>query len=156
MNYEPYYGCSGGCANCPRMQMCRGTGAQAAVSGSGAEDTSLAQFLQENPDQGILRIQAFRGPQSIPVQDVRITVSRQLGEGEYVFFTGKTDESGLIDPIVLPAPNRSQSLQPGGNNPSATYTVRAEHPKFQPQEITVNLYQAVKTVQPIQLQLRSE
>ena len=151
MNMEPYYGCSGGCAHCPRMRQCQGTGTPAEVPAQEPGKMSLEQFLRENPDQGILRIQAFRGPQSIPVEGVKVTVSRQLDGGEHVFFAGTTDNSGLIDPIVLPAPARSQSLRPDDANPSATYTVRAEHPQFQPQEITVNLYQGIKTVQPLQL-----
>ena len=143
MQEETFRGCSGGCANCPRMQQCM------------AAETPLQAFLRINPDRGVLRIQAFRGPQSIPVEGVHVTVSRDFDDGSsHIFYEGDTDESGLIDPITLPAPDRSQSLSPGDANPSATYTVRAEHPDFQPVEATVDLYQGIKTVQPIQLRLK--
>lgn len=155
MQTNSYYGCSGGCANCPRMRQCRGA-AQKPVEQRPVEqkpDAQLEAFLRENPDQGVLRIQAFRGPQSIPMENVRVTVSRKFGDEDHVFFEGTTDRSGLIDPIKLPAPARSQSLSPGDANPSATYTVRAELPGFTPQETVVDIYQGIKTVQPVQLRM---
>ena len=143
MQEETFRGCSGGCANCPRMQQCM------------ASQTPLEAFLRANPDRGILRIQAFRGPQSIPVEGVKVTVRRDFDDGtSHVFYEGTTDESGLIDPIALPAPDRSQSLSPGDANPSATYLVRAEHPDFETVDATVDLYPGIKTVQPIQQQLK--
>ena len=143
MQEETFRGCSGGCANCPRMQQCM------------AAQSPLDAFLRANPDRGVLRIQAFRGNQSIPVEGVHVTVRRTFDVGtSHVFYEGTTDESGLIDPISLPAPDRAQSLSPGDANPSATYEVLAEHPEFQPVTVTVDLYQGIKTVQPIQLQLK--
>lgn len=143
MQEETFRGCSGGCATCPRMQQCM------------ASQSPLDAFLRANPDRGVLRIQAFRGNQSIPVKGVQVTVRRDFDDGSsHVFYQGTTDESGLIDPISLPAPDRSQSLVPGDDNPSATYTVRAELAGFEPVESTVDLYQGIKTVQPIQLQLK--
>ena len=143
MQEETFRGCSGGCANCPRMQQCMAAG------------TSLDAFLRANPDRGVLRIQAFRGNQSIPVQGVHVTVRRSFPDGtSHVFYEGTTDESGLIDPIVLPAPDRRQSLSPGIDNPSATYEVLAELAGFEPVKSTVDLYQGIKTVQPIQLQVK--
>lgn len=149
MQTNSYYGCSGGCANCPRMRQCQA----AAQAVQPAGETPLEAFLRANPDQGVLRVQAFRGPQSIPMENVRVTVSRQLGDEDHVFFEGTTDRSGLIDPIRLPAPSRSQSLSPGDANPSATYTVRAELPGYVPQETVVDIYQGIKTVQPVQLRM---
>ena len=143
MQEETFRGCSGGCATCPRMHQCM------------AAQTPLDAFLRANPDRGVLRIQAFRGPQSIPVAGVPVTVRRNFDDGSsHVFYQGTTDESGLIDPIVLPAPDRRQSLSPGNANPSATYTVQAEVPGFEPVDVTVDLYPGIKTVQPIQLQLK--
>lgn len=43
MQEETFRGCSGGCANCPRMQQCMAAG------------TSLDAFLRANPDRGVLR-----------------------------------------------------------------------------------------------------
>lgn len=89
------------------------------------------------------------------MKGVHVTVRRSFPDGtSHVFYEGTTDESGLIDPIVLPAPDRSQSLSPGVDNPSATYEVLAKLAGFEPVESTVDLYQGIKTVQPIQLQVK--
>ena len=146
MQPDAYYGCSAGCANCPRRLQCLA-----------AAETPLEVFLRENPDQGILRIQAFRGPQTYPMEGVEVTVSHAFADGtEHVFYTGSTDESGLIDPIPLPAPARANSLKPEQANPDAVYTVRVEADGFLPFEATVDIFQGIKTIQPIQLQLRME
>lgn len=143
MQEETFRGCSGGCANCPRMQQCM------------AAQTPLDAFLRANPKRGILRIQAFRGPQSVPVEGGRVTVSRSFDDGSsHIFYEGTTDRSGIIDPISLPAPELAQSLSPGDAHPSATYTVRAEYPGLEPVEATVDLYPGIKTVQPLQLQVK--
>lgn len=78
-----------------------------------ADEPELNEFLAENPDQGILRIQAFRGNQAIPVENVHVVISRPMDGGNHIFFEGDTDSSGLIDPIPLPGANREQSLHPG-------------------------------------------
>ena len=113
MPTESYYPCSAGCANCPRRQQC-------------AVSSPLEVFLQENPYRGLLRIQAFRGPQTFPVQGVAVTVSHAFSDGsEYVFFTGTTDESGIIDAISLrrPAPTPCRRTSPT-RTPSTSSALR--------------------------------
>ena len=141
MPTESYYPCSAGCANCPRRRQC-------------AVSSPLEVFLQENPYRGLLRIQAFRGPQTFPVQGVAVTVSHAFSDGsEYVFFTGTTDESGIIDAISLPAPARANSMSPDQPNPDAVYIVRAQADGFVPMEALVDIFQDIQTVQPVQLRL---
>ena len=166
MNNETYYGCSGGCRNCPRLRQCKAAARTAvpamAETDSGTvwepthEPAGLSEFLSENPEHGILRIQAFRGDQAIPLPNVHITVYKELDGQTHTFFEGDTDESGLIDGIRLPAPARSGSTHPGASDPYATYRLAAEHPQFQPLNTTVDIFQNIKTVQPVQLQLRTE
>jgi len=114
----------------------------------------MDQFLSENTEQGVLRVQAFRGQQTIPVPGVQVTVFCPLEGGDVVLFQGETDESGILDPIILPAPQAGQSLAPGGQEPGAAYTLLAEAPGFVPFRGTVKIFPGIKTVQPIQLQLQ--
>lgn len=153
--------CSGGCANCPRMGQCGVAAPQpvepTASTAPPSDNTALETFLKENPSRGVLRVQAFRGNQAIPVQGVDITVSRKLSDGtDHVFYTGTTDESGLVDAIALPAPELQQSVEPGEPHPDAAYQLVARHPEFEPVTATVNIFPGIKTVQPVQLQLRGE
>ena len=167
--------CSGGCANCPRRKQCAAAAPQpvepttpaappttpatppAAPVAPSSENAALEDFLKENPSHGVLRVQAFRGNQAIPVKGVDVTVSRRLRDGtNYVFYTGTTDESGLVDAIALPAPERQQSVEPGEPHPDAAYQLVACHPEFETVTATVNIFPGIKTVQPVQLQLREE
>ena len=61
-------------------------------------------FLEENPGIGHLRIRAFAANQAVPVSNVKIIVSKKIGNNIIVFFEGTTDASGLINNINLPAP----------------------------------------------------
>ncbi len=132
-----------------------GSGTPAAMpQGAPSSSPDMDQFLATNTEQGVLRVQAFRGRQAIPVPGVQVTVLCPLAGGDVVLFRGETDESGIIDPINLPAPQASQSLSPGGQEPGAVYTLLAEVPGFVPFRGTVKIYPGVKTVQPIQLQLQ--
>lgn len=113
----------------------------------------MEQFLAENPRRGTLRILAFRGDQVAPIPGVEVTVTHTLENQPYLFFQGVTDQSGVIESIMLPAPPRATSLH-AGTHPSAVYHIRSEHPNYQPLEKTVDIYESIQTVQPLQLNLK--
>ncbi len=62
------------------------------------------QFLSENPDTGTLRVQAFTAYGAIPIADTEIVITKDIGDYHVTFFQGKTDSSGIISNIQLPAP----------------------------------------------------
>lgn len=62
------------------------------------------KFISENGGTGILRVQAFTAYGAVPIADAEITISKDIGNYRVVFFQGKTDSSGIIDNISLPAP----------------------------------------------------
>ena len=117
------------------------------------EASGLAEFLTENSQTGVLRIQAYRAEQALPLPNVKITVSKVLDGQPQVFFQGVTDVSGVLDGITLPAPPRLESQEPGQQDPYATYLLRAELASFQTMEVPVDVFQGIKTVQPVQLSL---
>ena len=49
-----------------------------------------------------------------------------------------------------------QSVEPGEPHPDAAYQLVARHPEFETVTATVNIFPGIKTVQPVQLQLREE
>ena len=120
------------------------------------EASGLAEFLTENSQTGVLRIQAYRAEQALPLPNVKITVSKVLDGQTQVFFQGVTDVSGVLDGITLPAPPRLESQEPGQQDPYATYLLRAELTSFQTMEVPVDVFHGVKTVQPVQLYLGRE
>lgn len=67
-------------------------------------DPSYQQFLQDNPGFGYLKIRASSINEAIPVSGINIRVSKVIGNNNVIFFEGATDNSGMINDIVLPAP----------------------------------------------------
>lgn len=117
------------------------------------ENLTYNDFLRENPKSGQLKIQANTAKGTIPVGDVRISVSKIFKDGRKVFFEGNTDPTGLITGIVLPAPEKGLSENPSPSEvPYATYNVLAEHPNYSTQVFPdVNIFDGVISIQIVKL-----
>ncbi|MBR4618285.1 MAG: hypothetical protein IKO49_03170 [Bacilli bacterium] len=72
-------------------------------------DQSYQNFLNDNPGIGTLKIRATSASEAIPINNVLITVSKEIGNNTIIFFEGRTDESGMINGIKLPTPVRVES-----------------------------------------------
>lgn len=120
-----------------------------------APNSVMDEYLERYCEQGILRVQAFRGQQAIPVEGVHVTVRCPIGGDQMIFFQGETDSSGIIDPILLPAPKPETSLSPGQDDPCSEYEIIAEHPDFETLTTTVMVFPGVKTIQPLQMRLKA-
>lgn len=62
------------------------------------------EFVKNNEGVGKLSIRAFGANEAVPIEGVNIEVSTQLEDIKLIFFTGKTDTSGMIEKLELPAP----------------------------------------------------
>lgn len=62
------------------------------------------EFVQQNPDIGHLKVEAFTAYGAIPISDTEIIITKEIGDYRVVFFRGYTDSSGIISDIALPAP----------------------------------------------------
>lgn len=121
------------------------------------EPQNYEQFLNQNPAEGMLKIQAFTARQALPVPGTHIIISKQIGEDMHIFFEGDTDESGIIDGIILPAPARSSSEMPFQPHPFTMYDIQAQHPLYVPQDLRYGvIFEGVKSIQPIDLIPRQE
>ncbi len=110
------------------------------------------QFIDRNNKQGELKIQAFSAQQAIPVSGVNVKISKKFSDQEKVFFEGTTDDSGIIDGIFLPAPDKELSEHPENSAPYATYNITASHPIYGV-ELTgnVQVFGDTKAIQPIRV-----
>ena len=63
-------------------------------------------FIKENGGLGYLRIRAYGASEALPIENMTIIVSTIFDDKRIVFFNGKTDNSGMIERLELPAPNR--------------------------------------------------
>ncbi len=62
------------------------------------------QFLRENPSTGTLKVQVFTAYKAVPIADCEIVIFKTIGKYKVVFYSGTTNNSGIIDNIILPAP----------------------------------------------------
>ncbi len=110
-------------------------------------------FLTKNTDTGSLKIQAYAAQQAIPVSGVNVTISKQFSDLKKVFYENLvTDESGIIDNIILPAPSPDLSMDPNGDIPYENYDVVARNDKYYMQTfLRVPIFPNTKSIQPIAL-----
>lgn len=103
---------------------------------------------------GTLIVQAFSGRQSMPMPDVRVSVSSENPQGEDESLVGffVTDIDGKTPPIQLPTVEAEKSLVPGMKNPYAAYNIRAESNGYYISEIkNVPVFDGQTAVQDIDL-----
>ena len=74
-----------------------------------------------------------------------------LPGSDRVLSSGTTDESGVLDGIVLPAPDAALAQTPTGEMPYALYDIRVSHPDYRTEIYKqVPIFPDVKSIQPVQ------
>ena len=108
------------------------------------------KFILANPSRGYLKIRAYAASQAIPISGLKIVVSKIVDNQRIIFFEGTTNESGVIEKIVLPAPklNTDNLNAPSG----ITYDITAT---YNNENITntykINVYENIYVIQTISL-----
>lgn len=110
------------------------------------------EFMRQNTGDGVLRVQASAGGQSIPLNNVNIVVYRDFPDGRRIFYTVVTNADGVADGMILPAPPRVNSVEGNGQSPFASYSLTADREGLRAQTIeNVPIFAGVKSIQPINL-----
>ena len=71
---------------------------------------SYDNFIKNNPSLGYLSIRANAANLALPISDLKIVVSKIIDNNNIIFYEGKTDDSGMIKKISLPAPKKVDNL----------------------------------------------
>lgn len=61
-------------------------------------------FLKDNPTVGYLKIRAYAASEAIPISNMQVEISKTIGDNKIIFFSGLTDNSGMIERVTLPTP----------------------------------------------------
>ena len=77
----------------------------------------------QQPDTGKLRLYVISALRSQPIEDATVTVS-YTGDPDSIIETAKTDSSGQIPELTLPAPPLEYSMAPSEYQPYSAYTFR--------------------------------
>mgnify|MGYP007056156643 CR=1 FL=1 len=108
------------------------------------------EFMTKNPSKGNLRIRAYAASGAVPISNLKVTVRTNFNNDNIILFEGVTNESGIIDRIILPAPK----LNPDNlDAPQATtYEVVANYDYNNSTGVyRVNIYENVCVVQTISI-----
>ena len=59
------------------------------------------KYLVNNPATGYLKIRASSASEAIPISNLKIVVSKKIDTSKIIFYEGVTNESGIIEKIIL-------------------------------------------------------
>ena len=105
-------------------------------------------FIKENPSTGFLRIRAYSANEALPVEGIKIMIKTNYKDNTLIFYEGKTNDSGLIDRIKLPAPKSILDNMTIPNN--QVYDVEATYEKENlSNSYKINMYEDICVVQNI-------
>lgn len=71
--------------------------------------TTYKEYMSENKSYGYLNIRAYAASLAIPIKGLNVVVFKNLDNKKVVFYSGTTDESGIIEKISLPTPTVSSN-----------------------------------------------
>jgi len=116
-----------------------------------AQEEDYQQFLWQHPVMGTLKVQVYAARGAIPVKNASVTVDKQLASVRITLFRGVTDQSGILENILLPALPAAYSQSPDTAAESGTYyQISVSHPGYRSQnDIRAAIYDQIQTILPV-------
>lgn len=115
---------------------------------------SYEKFLAENPSQGVLKVQAFTSDQAIPIADAEVYIVKKIDGQDVLFFKGTTNSSGIIDNIVLPAPDGDYNFETLETPKYTTYELVFSSKLYNTiQQYQIAMFGGIKVLQYIKLKM---
>ena len=108
----------------------------------------IEEFVRSHPGRGVLRVQVGTGRGTFPVKGALVRVSKVIGGAVQEFYRGFTDESGILDGMVLPTlpGGLSQNSVTAGES-GTDYIVSVEQRDYVPENgRKVTVYDGVETL----------
>ena len=117
-------------------------------------ETLLEEFLSEHNGRGTLKIQVAAAKGTIPIENATVLIERLYNGGSITIFDKETNESGIVDDLVLPAlPAIFSQNESTAENSGTEYFVSINHPSYIPiYRMKIKIYDAVNTILPVALQ----
>ena len=107
-------------------------------------------FINVNNGNGILKVEASTANLAYPLDNVSVEVSKMFGEDKVIFYEGKTNESGIIETIVLPTRKMKDEVLSIEDILYTTYDLTARDNKYNVEKnYDVSIFDNVKVIQPI-------
>ena len=114
----------------------------------------LGPFLASHPGRGTMRIQVTSGHGTFPVPDAIVEVSAELNGTLLPLYRKKTNSSGIVDDLILPAkPRLASQREPTAADSATLYSVTVTHPGYRGlTDRHVVIYDGVETIWPAALE----
>ncbi len=110
------------------------------------------QFIKENPDIGYLKVMTFTAYQAIPIENVEILITRDIGNNKVIFFRGTTNSSGIIDNIELPAPVSGYNVKDYQVSNYTVYDLTAIRIDYETiKKYSIGMFGGVKIIQYVKM-----
>ena len=107
-------------------------------------------FINNNSGKGVLKIEASTASEAYPLKGVEIIISKTLGDNKIIFFKGSTNDSGIIDGIILPTKEINKEINDVSDIVFTTYDLLASYPKYDlNKNYDVTIFDNIKVIQPI-------
>lgn len=108
--------------------------------------------MQENVDEGQLRIRLYNEANGAPVTNARVIVTYTGGPQDTIEEL-TSDSSGVVEPVILRTPPLEYSMQPQDRQPYAEYSVIVQADGFREIEVSgIELMSGQLSEQPIQME----
>ncbi len=109
-------------------------------------------FETRNTSNGFLKVQVYSAQGAFPLKDARVIISKEFNNQQKIFYEMVTDESGITEPVSLPAPDASHSFVVDGMRPYENYNIEVSKEGFQTSlREGLPIFPGVVSLQPIQL-----
>jgi hypothetical protein len=115
------------------------------------KDSSIYKnFININDSNGILKIEASTASGAYPLVGVSIVISKMLDGNKVIFYEGKTNDSGIIESIILPTRSIKGEINEASDILFTTYDLDAYYEEFNvSKKYDVSIFDNVKVIQPV-------
>lgn len=112
--------------------------------------STYKNFININSGKGILRVEASTASEAYPLKEVEVIISKKLDGNKIIFYKGVTNDSGIIDGIILPTRGMNSEVEDASDILFTTYDLEAKYPKYGLEKMyDVSIFDDVKVIQPI-------
>ncbi len=124
------------------------------ISGESPFKPELDGFVSHYPSRGTLKVQVTSASGSFPVKDAFVEVAVITDGKRYSIYHDVTDESGIVDNIILPCCVSSENNSPEtAGKDNAEYYVSVFHPDFEEvTDVLVVAQEKLETILPVALE----
>lgn len=107
-------------------------------------------FINNNSGKGVLKIEASTASEAYPLKGVEIIISKVLGNNKIIFYRGSTNDSGIIDGIILPTKEINREINDVSDIVFTTYDLLASYPEYDlSKKYDVTIFDNIKVIQPV-------